>query len=292
MSDQSMGFTQGAVDLSGFAEAPADPVDSHGGSSGPTITVPLVRDVTETNLEEVIGLSQTVPVVLVIYSARSLSSQQAVKVVEDAARAYAGAFAVGKIDADTQMSLVSTLQVQKLPTAVALVAGRPVPVFEGVPDEHQFTSLMDELMDVAPQLGVVGRIAVTEGELDEPIPEAHLAPLAAGDREDWAESIQLWKKVLANNPADQEAALALRRAEFELRQARTGPESNVLTVADQLFGSGTEKEAFDVLLAEVAESKDPDAKEAARVRLVELFQLAVDVAAVKQARVRLAALLM
>lgn len=292
MSDQSMGFTQGAVDLSGLAEAPADQEGAQPGGPASTVSAPLVQDVTDANLQDVLALSQTVPVVLVAYSGRSLSSQQAVKVVEDAARTYAGAFAVGKIDADTEAGLVSSLQIQKLPTAVALLGGRPVPVFEGVPTEQQFTTLMDELIDVAPQLGVAGRVAVTEEDLDEPIPEAHLAPLEAVDREDWEEAIRLWRKVLASNPADREAALALGRAEFELRQADAEVEDDVLAAADQLFASGQETAAFDLLLAEVAEGAGADAKEAARARLVELFRLAADPEAVKVARMRLASLLM
>ena len=257
-----------------------------------TIPAPLVEAVTEQNFEQQMALSQTVPVILAVYSAKSLTSQQARTVLSDAVREYQGAFALRELDVDTQPQLAAALQVQALPTAMALVGGRPVPLFEGVPVKSQLTSVLDELLQVAPSMGVTGRLEVTSDELVSPIPPAHEAPLAAQDAGEWEKAIGLWRKVLANNPADTEAKLALARAEFELRQETASVDADdAQAAADQLFAVGQEAQAFDLLLAQVTEGT-ADEREAARARLVELFALATDPAAVKSARTRLATVLL
>lgn len=286
MSDQNIVGSYGAVDLSSTTHG--DQSDVPGAA---TIDAALIEQVTEANIEERMALSQTVPVLLIFYSGRSLASQNAVEILEDATRSLEGAVALGEVDTDAQPALAAALGIQTLPTSLALVGGRPVPLFEGVPTAEQLNALLAELLQVAPQLGVTGRIAITEEQLEKPMPPAHVAPREAEEAEDWDTAVQLWKKVLANNPADQEATLALARAEFEARQAvQDAPD--VLGTADRLFASGRESEAFDLLLEQVAASADAAAKEAARARLVDLFRLAVDASAVKRARTRLATLLM
>lgn len=290
MSDQNIAGSYGAIDLS--AMSGSQPNDQ-ATESAATIAAPLIQDVTEANIEERMALSQTLPVILVFYSGRSLSSQNAVEVIEDATRRLGGAVALGKVDTDVQPALAAALGIQTLPTSLALVGGRPVPLFDGVPSAEQLDALLTELLSVAGQMGVNGRIAVEQEQLEKPMPAAHVAPREAEEAEDWEAAIQLWKKVLANNPADQEAKLALVRAEFEARQSSAEVEAeDALAAADRLFASGREAEAFELLLSEVAEPVDADSKEAARSRLVELFQLAIDTDAVKRARSRLATMLM
>ncbi len=306
-ADQAVADSYGAMDLSAMAGGshPADagqtaPAEAgYPGVSMPPagttalVSAPLIVNVDEANFEEVMALSQTVPVVLLVYSAKSLISQQTVEVLEDAARKFAGAFQLGKIDADTQAALVQALQLQTVPAALALVARRPVPLFEGPASAEQFSALMSELLQVAPQLGATGRIAVDAEALEKPLPQAHEAPRAAEMADDWEQAIALWKKVLANNPADKEAKMALARAEFEARQVEGAEESaDALAQADTLFSHGHEVEAFTLLLDAISAASDPEEKEAARARLVELLNLGSNPEAVKRARSRLATMLL
>lgn len=300
MTDPTVADTYGAMDLSAMAadQSPEQPqtaaVPPFGevpAESGATVSAPLIVSVSDANFEEEMALSQTVPVVLIFFSGKSLVSQQAVTTLEDAARQYAGAFQLGKVDVDTHGELAQALQIQTLPTAMALVARRPVPLFEGPATAEQFDSLMAELLQVAPQLGVTGKIAVDAEALEKPLPAAHQAPREAEMADDWELAVSLWKKVLAGNPADKEAKLALARAEFEARQVEaTG--SGELADADALFAKGQEEEAYDLLLGIVAQQQDADQKEAARARLVELLNLGSNPEAVKEARKRLANMLL
>lgn len=281
MQEQQTPGSYGAVDLSGGAAAPV--------SVG--IEAPLVAPLSEANFEEQMALSQTVPVVLLFVAPGSLPSNQAQTRLEQAARSRSGAFVVRTVDVQVEQGIAAALQIQNIPTALALVARRPVPLFEGAPTEEQISSLTGQLLEAASQLGVTGRVQVSAEELEDKEPESHAAPRAAEDEGNWEQAIALWKKVLANDPADSEAKLALTRAEFELRQETQENTEGPLSAADSAFAAGQEQEAYDILLDLVQDSADPEVKEQARERLVQLFALGMDKDATKRARQRLAGLL-
>ncbi|WRS30165.1 tetratricopeptide repeat protein [Actinomycetaceae bacterium MB13-C1-2] len=283
----------GSPVASGFAaasSATAPPVDP----TAPAIAAPLITEVTERSFEDVMALSQTVPVVLVLYTPGSLTSKQAITVMEDVARRSKGAFQLGKIDVEANPTLASAFQVQAVPAGVAVVARRPVPLFEGLPTPGQVEQILAELFQVAPQLGVVGRIEVRDEDLEKPMPPEHAAAREAEESGNWEEAIAAWKKVLANDPTDHEAKTALVRAQFEARQDEdeTSADDSVEHAADELFAKGAESEAFDLLLEMISKSTDAEERDQFRSRLVELFQIATDKDAVKTARGRLATILM
>lgn len=297
MEQSPIAGSQGAVDLGAMVSPTPPSSEAIPSSSGfapgsPSVQAPLVVDVTEATFEDCMALSQTVPVVLVLFTASSLASKQAIKVVEDMARSRAGAFQVGRVDVEANPTLASALQAQSIPAGYALVARRPVPLFEGTPTEMQLGQTIDELLQVAPQLGVIGHIEVDSEELETPMPAEHEAPRAAEERGDWEGAVEAWRKVLASNPADSEAKVAMARAQFESRQEIAEPSSGPQAAADELFARGEEAQAFAVLLQAFEEQDNAEQKDAIRTRLVELFQIGSDPAAVKAARTRLATMLM
>lgn len=312
---------QGAFDLSGIAAAQAGAVPRganaglpaqapHPGAGGagesadlgaPTISALLVTDVTQANLMNEMQLSSRVPVVLVLYSPKSLASQQAVDLLETVTREARGAFQLGKVDVDADPQVAAAFQAQSIPAAYAVLAGRPLPLFEGVPTRSQVQEVLDEVLRIAPELGVTARLTVEESEFDKPMPPAHQAARDAEAEGDWGKAVKAWKKVLASNPADAEAKTALARARFERRYekelaAQTSGESaadeSVSALADSMFASGDEEGAFNSLLDALTGSFDPEEKERLRKQLVGLFPIATDAAAVKSARNRLATHLM
>ncbi len=308
MSEAQVPASSGAVDLSsvGPHSGPPNTPQTPGVSSpsapptppidpmAPAIAAPLITDVTEQGFEDVMALSQTVPVVLVLYTPSSLTSKQAVTVMEDVARRSQGAFQLGKIDVEANPTLASAFQVKAVPAGVAVVARRPVPLFEGLPTQAQVEQILAELFQVAPQLGVVGHIEVHEEDLEKPMPPEHAAARDAEERGEWDSAIAAWKKVLASDPTDQEAKTALVRAQFEERQEKedASADESIEHKADDLFSRGLEAEAFDLLLGTISESADSDTRDRLRARMVELFQIAADKDAVKKARGRLATILM
>lgn len=264
-----------------------------GGEATAYVNAPLIVEVTEESFEQQMALSTTVPVVLVLYSSKSLASKQALEVMEDLARQDAGRFQLGKVDVETNPALATAFQAEAIPAGYAILAQRPVPLFEGVPTVGQVAPILEELFQVAPQLGVTGRIQVSVADTEKPMPKEHVPARDAEMRGDWDAAIAAWKKVLASNPSDSEAKQALVRAQFEQRlEGQEQTEESLAQKADALFAVGQEKAAFDLLLEALIASDDADEKESLREQIVGLFQIAADPSAVKGARRRLATYLM
>ena len=290
----------GGVDLSHMVADQVAPV-ADGGLEGSglaqNVPAPLVVDVTEATFEEQMALSQEVPVVLALYSPRSLASKQSLEILESLIRSADGSLQLGRVDVEASPQLAAAFQAQSVPATFAIIARRPIPLFEGVPTPAEAQRILTEVLQAAQQLGVTGRLEVSDEDTEIPTPEEHLPARAAEEEGDWDGAEKAWKKVLANNPADKEAKVALARARFERRYEKElagGAEmtESPTTSADAHFAAGDEQGAFDVLLDALISAEDESDKEKYRRALIGLFPIASDTAAVKAARNRLATYLM
>ena len=87
--------------------------------------------ISEQSLQEFAQLSARVPAFMVAYSARSESADAVVRVVDDAVEAQAGKFILGVVDVDEQPRVAQALQIQQVPMVLAILGGRPMPLFAG-----------------------------------------------------------------------------------------------------------------------------------------------------------------
>lgn len=288
---------RGAVDLSALASPP--PGDTPAPAGG------LVVDATAATFNEVIQQSQTVPVVVDLYSSRSPASAQLSATLQELTAEYNGKFLLVRVNADTEPDIVAAFGIQALPTTVALIKTQPVPLFQGVHEAEQIRQVLDELLRVAAENGVSGTVAVEEQS--EPAPEPPLPPhiqeaYDAIERQDLDAAIAAFKQGLANNPADAEAKAGLAQVELlkrlkgvdpaaALTAARDGMPGDLplqLTAADVEVSMGQLSAGFDRLLAAI-QATTGEERETARARLVELFLLAPEGSAeVAQARKKLA----
>src|SRR3954470_12744308 len=162
----------GAVDLSGLrdraqqpAAAPRSPAP--GGAEGG-----FVIDVTEATFEsEVLERSRTVPVLLDFWADWCGPCKQLSPVLERLAAEANGAWILAKIDVDANQRLGAAFQVQSIPSVFAVIAGQPVPLFQGALPEQQIRPVLDEVLRVAAANGVTGTVDV-DGEGDAPQAQA------------------------------------------------------------------------------------------------------------------------
>lgn len=285
----------GAVDLAAVGHgAPGTQQPVHDGATVTAgLDVPLITEVTEADFESVMANSRTVPVVVVLWSSHSLASKGALSVMEEVAREEAGSFQLAEIDADASPAIAQAFQVQSLPAVVALVGGRPVPLFQGSPVKEQVTPVIQQLLQAASQMGVTGRVQVSAEETEAPTPPEHLSALAAEQSGDLAGAISAWEKVVDHNPRDEVAKSELARVRVAQRLAGESDSTDPAARADALFGAGDHSGAFDLLLGIIADPADDEQREAARVRLLDLFRVAGGADEdVKAARRRLSTLLL
>ena len=287
------------------------------GGRPPVVEVPsLVVDVTDAMFEQVAQLSAVVPVVFDLWAEWCQPCKTLSPIIEKVTREFAGRVLLAKVDVDANPGLAQAFQAQSIPTVVALIGGRPVPLFQGAVPEAQVREVFAQLLELAGQHGVDGRVVAaddaegSDGAEGAPtpaepqIPEAHRAAFEAAERGDFAGAIREWEAVLAKAPADAEAKAGLAQMRLlhrlqgltmdEIRTAAAASPSDLeaqMRVADLDLSGGHVEDAFLRLLDLFAES-DADARSAIRERLLELFEV-VGIAdpRVIAARGRLASLL-
>ena len=282
-----------AARTSGAPGAPAAPAAGGAAPGAQVVDVPsLILDVSDASFEQAAQLSAIVPVVVHLWSERSEASVAFTPVLSAVTRELGGRVLLATVDVDANPGVAQAFQVQSIPTAVALVAGRPVPLFQGPVPEEQVREIFTQLLQLAAQQGVVGRVNAPDlgeaapTEPAEPvIPEAHLAPVEAAERGDYAAAVTEWEAVLTKAPADAEARAALVQVRLLQRlegltlegvradaAAQPGDLQAQLRVADLDLSGGHIEDAFLRLLERFAESHDED-RAVIRERLLELFEV-------------------
>ena len=278
---------RGAVDLSALVNRPQAQQ-----SAGPTRGDAIVFETDDAAFGSVLELSRTVPVVVVLWAPWSEQSTALVATLERLVRARDGHLVLAAAEADRSPQLVQAFRAQAIPTVVALVAGQPVPLFTGVQSDEVIEQVFDQLLELAAQHGVSGRIE-PEGESaegsaepeEEPLPPLHQKAYDAIGRGDYEAAASAYRTAIAQDPRDALAAAGLAQANLLWRlagksldtirsAAASAPDDLAaqLDVADLDVSGGHVEDAFDRLLALFPEL-DADGKRVVRERLVELFEV-------------------
>nr|WP_300337180.1 tetratricopeptide repeat protein [Actinomyces sp.] len=274
----------GGVAGAGGAQAEA------AGGEGPVLPAPLVVDVDATNLRDVAELSTQVPVLLVLHTPRSQASTELVSLLERLATEYGGRFELGRVDVDAAPEVAQALQATAVPTAMALLAGQPMPLFQGAVPEDQLRGLLDQLLQVAAANGVTGRVAVDgdgrEAEPAEPEEtEVEREAREAIERGDFDAAIEVYDHAVAQNPGDDQLKVA--RDQIRLLARMDGKDPYALLAAADADGADVEAELagadaaltlgdVDAALGralEAVRSRSGEERETARVRLLQFFDV-------------------
>ena len=304
----------GAVDLSSLsARSTGGPAASAGAGAGGTgagegaVPGPLVVDVKAQNLREVVETSTRVPVVVVLHSSRSRASTDLAERLQTLAQEYAGRFQLGRVDVDTAPEVAQALQATAVPTVVALIAGQPVPLFQGAIPADQLRELLDQLLELAARNGVTGRLSPRAADAEPAEPEeteVERSVREALERGDYAAAEEVYDHAIAQNPADDDLKVA--RAQIRMLGRMDGKDPRALlaaadapgaSVEDQLAGADAALALGDVNVAlgralEAVRSHAGEERETARLRLLELFEVIGTAAPeVVRARRQLAAIL-
>ncbi|MYV51270.1 tetratricopeptide repeat protein [Streptomyces sp. SID3212] len=290
-----------AVKAAGEAKAKAEQARAEAARHGGTAAVPpssLVIDVDEAGFErDVLQRSSEVPVVIDFWAEWCEPCKQLSPVLERLAHEYNGRFVLAKIDVDANQMLMQQFGIQGIPAVFAVVAGQALPLFQGAAPEAQIRGTLDQLIQVGEErFGLTG-IAVdadAEGaraaEPEDVVPvgpyDALLeAAVQALDANDFGGAAQAYRNVLADDPGNTEAKLGLAQAELlsrvrdmdpqRVREDAAAKPADVqaqIAAADLDLVGGHVEDAFSRLVETVRRTAGDD-RDAARVRLLELFEV-------------------
>ena len=283
MLDDPTGMSlHGAVDLSGLVRKNAAPSPGAPGGASSSETA-LVRDITEAQMADIVTLSQTVPVILEFYGQ---GHQPALGALVES---FGGRLALATIDVATAPELVQGLQITGIPTVFAVIAGRPAPLFQGLPPEDDIRKVFTDVLSAAQQAGVTGRLDAEPQETTSDDPQEPQWLTAAHEAlraNDFEAARAAYTAGLAGDPKNAEALSGLGRVDLLQRIHSSGKTPDAIRqdaaddpanqdaqflVADLDVAGGHVEDALRRLLNLFADADDDDAKARIRGRLVELF---------------------
>lgn len=233
---------RGAVDLGALAAAreqqrSAAERAASGSGGGPT---DLIVDVTTADFQaQVIDRSFQVPVVVDLWATWCGPCKQLSPLLERLASADGGKWVLAKVDVDAEPQIAQAFQVQSVPTVVAIVGGRPVPLFQGALPEPQIRQYLDELLKAAAQAGLTGQPALqpaSDAATNEPVEDptdamfdAAADAYAAGD---WTAARAAYEQVREIDPANPDVEAGLLRVELMERVDGFDAQSTRAAAAD------------------------------------------------------------
>lgn len=293
---------RGAVDLSSLVRPPAPPA---GAPAAKAPAIPsLVMDATDASFSNILELSNTVPVVVELHGGAPTTTLARLVV------GLGGKLVLARVDAAANPQLQQAFQATVAPTVAAVVAGRPIALYEGELVEEETRQVLEQLLALAVQNGVTGTVSVPnapaeEAEpVEEPLPPLHQEAYDAIESGDYPTAIAAYRTAIAQDPRDQLAVAGLAQVSLihrlagesvaNIRDAAAAAQDDVdaqLMVADLDVSGGHLDDAFDRLLT-LFPRLDAEGKTAVRTRMLEYFEVAgAEDPRVGAARRRLTALL-
>jgi putative thioredoxin len=292
---------RGAVDLSSLLNRPPAPAAGSGaggagatGSPGPAGAIPvpsLVFQGTDANFGEILDLSASVPVIVDLGSTRSDQSAQLSVVLSRLIEEYAGRFVLATVDVDSNPQLTQAFQAQSIPTVAAVIGGQPVALFTGVIAEDQVRAVLERVLGLAAEHGVVGTAIAPEGSatpavpVEPELPPHHVEAYDAIERGDYEAASAIYRTALARDPRDHLSVAGLSQVGLlarlqgktlaEIRAAAAAAPEDLdaqLLVADLDLSGGHVEDAFDRLLT-LFPAQDAAGKNRIRERILDLFEV-------------------
>lgn len=280
----------GAVDLSDLKARANQASPQQAGEAAPGGGEQWILDVTEQSFQtDVVERSMQVPVVVDLWATWCGPCKQLSPVLERLAAAGGGSWVLAKVDVDASPRVAQLFGVQSIPTVVAIAGGQPVDAFSGAMPEPQvrqwITGILDALREQMPGIAAAEKAAsgpaAPAPEPEDPRFSAAEAAVQAGD---YAQAEAAYQQILASEPGNENAKVALAQVRF-LARAESADPSAVATadahpddVDAQLAAADVEvarqqvERAFERLVAAVRRLAGAD-RDRVRVHLVELFEL-------------------
>ena len=189
-----------AFDLSSLTKPKVDP----------SVPMPGIEVSVENLSSDVLPLSLVRPVIVLMWSPRSVESVEMVKLLGKLESDYKEAFALARVDIEAHPQVAQAFQTKSIPYAVAIIAEQMVPLFEQPYPEAQVRMVLDKVLTLASEQGV-GQAPVEQMEPEE------IEAMDALEAGNLVAAEAAYKKWLARKPAENLAKLGLAQTQLLIR---------------------------------------------------------------------------
>jgi putative thioredoxin len=246
--------------------------------ANPDLPLPGLEVTVENLNSSILPLSLVRPVIVLMWSPRSVESQEMITTLGKLETDYQAKWSLARVNIDTHPEIAQAFQTKKVPYAVAIIAEQMVPLFEQAYPEAQVRLVIDKVLTLSAEQGV-GEAPVEQIEPEEE--EAMLA-LESGN---YAAAVAAYKKWLSRKPNESLAKLGLAQTQLLMRtegldlnkiveESKNSPQDIdiQLKAADIEIVNGGVEAAFSRLLTLIKNSTGDD-RNKAKTHLLNLFAL-------------------
>lgn len=285
----------GAVDLEALKHKAEAAMGEEGGAPA---AGGYVIDVNESSFEAVLNSSQTFPILLLVWLHDDERFFDVATKLAAMVNKQEGKIQLARLDGAENPRIVQALRAQGVPALYGFVAGRPIPLMQGMPSDAELQqleeTLLPQIIAMAQQSGVTGtapfmgeesvddQVAQTDAEPTVPSGHENAHELAAAGH--YAQAAAEYSKLVEHDPHDAIAArerakclLLARNGNSDVRVIRATAAENPddvnaqLDVADIDMIGGQIQDAFGRLLDFLSHHRSDVA--VVRERLVEYFAI-------------------
>ena len=257
-----------AFDLSSLTKPKVDP----------DVPMPGLEVTIENLNSNILPLSLVRPVIVLMWSPRSVESQDVMNTLGKLEVEYQAKWSLARVNIDTHPEIAEAFQTKNVPYAVAIIAEQMVPLFEQAYPETQIRLVIDKVLSLSAQQGI-GEAPVEQIEPEE---EVAMSALESGN---YALAETAYKKWLSRKPNESLAKLGLAQTQLLIRTE--GLELNIvveeskkspqdidlqLKAADIEIVNGGVEAAFSRLLTLIKTCTGDD-KNKVKTHLLNLFAL-------------------
>jgi putative thioredoxin len=279
---------RGAIDLSGLGRPATPAPGTPGGLPAPG---PYSVDVDTEGFPALVQSSTQHPVVVLLWASWSETSINLARDMGAVVDQYGGRLLLARIDSEANPQIAAAFQTQSVPAVIAVLAGQPLPLFQGAPPADQLRGVLDQVLEAAAANGITGTVPARDAEPapaepeEPPLPPLHQVAYDAIERDDLPAAAAAYEQALKENPRDDMARAGLAQVGLlsrthdadlaAVRKAAADDPKDVdaqLAVADVDVLGGQVEDAFARLVDTVRTAAGPD-RERVRLRLVELFEV-------------------
>jgi putative thioredoxin len=257
-----------AFDLSSLTKPKVDP----------DVPMPGLEVTIENLNSNILPLSLVRPVIVLMWSPRSVESQDVMNTLGKLEVEYQAKWSLARVNIDTHPEIAEAFQTKNVPYAVAIIAEQMVPLFEQAYPEAQIRLVIDKVLALSAQQG----IGEAPAEQIEPEEEEAMSALESGN---YALAETAYKKWLSRKPNESLAKLGLAQTQLLIRtegldlnivveESKKSPQDIDLQLkaADIEIVNGGVEAAFSRLLTLIKTCTGDD-KNKVKTHLLNLFAL-------------------